>query len=138
MSTRAEQLKSAALKLSLDERLEILQTLLDSLGDDPGVDPECYAEILRRAEEVRSGTAEMIPGDEVMRELDEYIRSGELSAPEVGSLPDDGVTDAKVAAAWDEEAERRHQAYLRGEIEALDAEVAMVDLRKRFGNPGQR
>jgi hypothetical protein len=32
-----------------------------------------YAEVLRRLDEVRSGTAEMIPGEEVMAELEAFL-----------------------------------------------------------------
>ncbi|HEX8244042.1 MAG TPA: addiction module protein [Longimicrobium sp.] len=113
MSIRAEELKTQILSLSRKDRADIVQTLLESLDDDPGVDPAQYEEILRRVEEVRSGKAEMIPGEEVMREL-------------------------KVAAAWDAEAERRWQAYLRGDVEAAGAEVALADLRKRLAIPGNQ
>ena len=81
MGTRAEEIKTEALSLSRDEREDIVQTLLESLDDDPGVDPEWYAEVLRRAEEVRSGRAEMIRGEEFMAELEEYLRE------EVPTLP---------------------------------------------------
>jgi putative addiction module component (TIGR02574 family) len=84
MNTRAEELKAEALNLPRDEREDIVQTLLDSLDDDPGVDPEWYAEILRRAEEVRSGKAEMIPGEEFMAELEEFLGEG-VQAPPKGA-----------------------------------------------------
>jgi putative addiction module component (TIGR02574 family) len=112
VSIRAEELKTQALSLSPEERVDIVQTLLESLDDDPGADPAGYAEILRRAHEVRSGNAEMIPGEEFGRELE-------------------------IAAGWGEaEAGRRWQAPLHGDIEAIDAEVVMADLRKRLGIPG--
>lgn len=82
MSTRIEQLKAEALSLPRDEREEIVQALLNSLDDDPGVDPEWYAEVLRRLEEIRSGKAEMISGEEFTAELEEFLSAKVSPAPE--------------------------------------------------------
>jgi putative addiction module component (TIGR02574 family) len=59
-----------ALALPPEEREEIVRTLIASLEPDLGLEPEIYAEVLRRLDEVRSGTAEMIPGAEAMQEID--------------------------------------------------------------------
>ena len=84
MSTKVEELKAEVLSLPRDEREDIVQALLESLDDDPGVDPEWYAEILRRVEEIRSGKAEMIPGEEVMAELEGYLGE-EVPLPSKGA-----------------------------------------------------
>lgn len=34
---------------------------------------------------------------------------------------------------WDEEAERRHQAFLRGELEAIPAEEVLAEMRAKIG-----
>ena len=40
--------------------------------------------------------------------------------------------EREAAAAWDAESTRRFEAYLRGDIEAVDAEEALAGLRARF------
>ena len=84
MRSITERIKQDALRLPPEEREDIARTLVDSLDGDPGVDPEWYAEILRRLNEVRSGTAEMIPGEVVMAELEEFLRE-EVPVPPKGA-----------------------------------------------------
>jgi putative addiction module component (TIGR02574 family) len=74
MSTRTEEIKMEALSLPPDEREDIARTLLESLDGDLGLDPEWYAEMLRRLEEIQSGKAEMVPGEEIIAELEEFQR----------------------------------------------------------------
>jgi putative addiction module component (TIGR02574 family) len=74
MSTKAEELKTEALSLPPDEREDIARTLLESLDGDLGLDPEWYAEMLRRLGEIKSGKAEMVPGEEIIAELEEFQR----------------------------------------------------------------
>ena len=76
MTERAERLLSEVLELSLSERAEIVDRLVDSLGDLPDVadyeeaiDEEFGAEIERRVESLLNGTAETEPSEKVMREL---------------------------------------------------------------------
>lgn len=40
--------------------------------------------------------------------------------------------EREVAAAWGAEADRRYQAYLRGEIEAYPAKEALAELRAKL------
>lgn len=47
-----------------------------------------------------------------------------------GSLPDNGIPDAEIAAAWTREIERRVQAYDRGETTAVDFDAAMQEVRQ--------
>lgn len=48
----------------------------------------------------------------------------------LGSLDDEAVQKAEEACA--QEAEDRHQAYLRGEIQALDGPAVFQRLRERY------
>jgi hypothetical protein len=73
--------------------------------------------------------AEMtIPVDQLERELLQLPRDVRAHLADVLSAS----VEKEVAAAWDEEAERRHEAFLRGEIEAIPAEEVMAELRARF------
>jgi putative addiction module component (TIGR02574 family) len=76
MTERAERLTSELMALSLAERAEIVDLLVDSLGDEAegpdhleAIDEEFGAEIERRAEAMRNGTADMEPSEKVMSEL---------------------------------------------------------------------
>lgn len=41
--------------------------------------------------------------------------------------------ESEVAERWNRESARRYEAYLRGEIDAVDAEEALAKLREKFG-----
>jgi putative addiction module component (TIGR02574 family) len=77
LPTTWEQLLERALQLSSHERVKIAQALYESVAaeeDDEDEDPaEVEAawadEIKQRIEEIRNGTVETIPADEVMAEL---------------------------------------------------------------------
>ncbi len=78
MSEAATKLLEQLLLLPEDERAEVADRLWDSLGDagadDPTEDPEFRAELQRRLDSVADGTAELIDGDEVLREARERLR----------------------------------------------------------------
>ena len=76
MTERAERLTSELMELSLTERAEIMDRLVESFGDvaeDPdhleAIDEEFGAEIERRAEAMRNRTADMEPSEKVMAEV---------------------------------------------------------------------
>jgi len=75
MSTDAESLYQAALKLPDGERFMLANRLLESVegGRDPDYDEAWAAEIGRRIEEVENGTVEMIPWEEVRAKLYEGL-----------------------------------------------------------------
>lgn len=75
MSTDAENLYQAALKLSGDERSQLAYRLLDSIeGErDPDYEEAWAAEIARRVEEIENGTAEMLSWEEVRAKLREGL-----------------------------------------------------------------
>ena len=61
-----EKVKDDALHLPLEDRSRLASRLLESLDDDDDVSPEWKDEIHRRVQEMKDGTAVMIPHDEVM------------------------------------------------------------------------
>jgi putative addiction module component (TIGR02574 family) len=107
MQFTVEQIESAALSLPRPERARILDALVASLEADPEVERAWIDEIRRRIRDIDRGVTQMIPGDEVLREIEEVER------------------------AWDEEDDRRHRAFLAGELSAVPAKEALAKLRRR-------
>jgi putative addiction module component (TIGR02574 family) len=76
----AEELLEHALQLPKEQRLRLADQLLDSVDefsqiDDDQLDPELREELVRRLKSIEDGTAELLDGDEVMRELRaKYVR----------------------------------------------------------------
>jgi putative addiction module component (TIGR02574 family) len=73
--TTAERLLQEAMQLSSDERELLAIELFASLEKEPGYDEAWEAEIERRIKEIDDGTVEMIPGEQVMAELQERLRA---------------------------------------------------------------
>jgi len=72
MTPEVSKVLEKALNLSTRERGLLIDQLIASLDDEPaeeGVEEAWAAEIKERVEDIRSGKAKMIPGDEVLREL---------------------------------------------------------------------
>jgi putative addiction module component (TIGR02574 family) len=68
-----------ALALSTRERGLLIDRLIASLDDGPaeeGVEEAWAAEIKERVDDIRSGKAKMIPGEEVLRRLAVRLRNG--------------------------------------------------------------
>jgi putative addiction module component (TIGR02574 family) len=70
----AEELLEHALQLPKEQRLRLADQLLDSVDefsqtDDDELDPELREELVRRLKTIEDGTAVLLDGDEVMREL---------------------------------------------------------------------
>lgn len=78
MSTDAENLYQAALKLSGDERSQLAYRLLDSIeGErDPDYEEAWSKEIARRIEEVENGTVKTVSWDEVKKMIHEVRHGG--------------------------------------------------------------
>lgn len=75
-----EELLEKALQLPSAEQEKIARALYENLADEEAEDEDEYPaeveaawaeEIQRRVEEIRNGTVELIPADEVMAELRE-------------------------------------------------------------------
>ncbi len=75
MSTDAENLYQAALKLPEEERFHLASRLLETVEGqrDPDYEEAWSAEIARRIEEIDNGTAKMIPWEEVRAKLREGL-----------------------------------------------------------------
>lgn len=79
MAVTLADIEAQALQLSPRERGELAHRLIASL-DGPAEDaPEAIAqawdeEIARRVAEIEAGTAELIPHEQVLAELDEMLR----------------------------------------------------------------
>jgi putative addiction module component (TIGR02574 family) len=76
LTPQVADLLDKALALSTDERGVLIDRLVGSLDDEPaeaGAEAAWAVEIKRRVDEIRSGRAKMIPGEQVLREMaDEF------------------------------------------------------------------
>jgi putative addiction module component (TIGR02574 family) len=71
MSTIDEDLLQRVLSLSPDQRTALIDKLLESLNlpIDPEIDAAWAEEAERRADEVRSGSTELVPGEQVFDDI---------------------------------------------------------------------
>ena len=72
MTPQVSEVLEKALALSTQERGLLIDHLIESLDEWPaedGVEEAWDEEIKRRVDEIRSGKAKMIPGEQVLREL---------------------------------------------------------------------
>jgi putative addiction module component (TIGR02574 family) len=71
MDTQAEQILQSALSLDPDDRVEIAESLILSLDEKRTAEIEAAwaEEIKRRLESIDKGQVQLIPADEVMREM---------------------------------------------------------------------
>lgn len=72
MSPKFAQVRSDALELTEEERARLAEELFESVeegAEPPELSPEWKAEIARRLKSIEDGTAVLLDGDEVMREL---------------------------------------------------------------------
>ena len=78
MTAILEELENQALRLSLKERGKLIHRLIVSLEGEPEDSPETIAqawdeEIARRVAEIDTGTATLIPEEDVFARLDEKL-----------------------------------------------------------------
>ena len=74
---RAEEHIRELLKLPIEDRAHAAKLLLDSLDDgidDPDAESLKVAELVRRAQAVRDGTAELVDADEARRRVIARLR----------------------------------------------------------------
>jgi putative addiction module component (TIGR02574 family) len=71
MSRTLEEVREEAMELSIEERSWLAEELWESARtpEEREIDAAWEAEAERRVAEVKAGTAVLIPGDEVIREL---------------------------------------------------------------------
>lgn len=76
MSTSVEELAAKAQELSPEDRARLAEDLLASLQDEPqsAVEAAWDREIERRVEQVRAGTARLIPAEDVRAEARQINR----------------------------------------------------------------
>ncbi|HVG46430.1 MAG TPA: addiction module protein [Longimicrobium sp.] len=114
MRLTPDQIEIEVLSLPREDRVRILEALVASLRTDPEVERAWDEETRRRIRDIRSGVAELIPGEQVLKEVEDSLDEN--------------------SRLWDEEADRRHQAFLAGEISSVPAKEALAELRKRIGD----
>jgi putative addiction module component (TIGR02574 family) len=71
MSRTLEEVREEAMALTIEERSRLAEELWDSARtpEEREIDAAWEVEVDRRVAEVEAGTAVLIPGDEVIREL---------------------------------------------------------------------
>jgi len=112
MHLTPDQIETEALSLPREDRARILEALIASLETDPEVERAWDEEVRRRIQDIRSGVTKLIPGEQVLKEVEDSLEEN--------------------SRLWDEEADRRHRAFLAGELDAVPAKDALAQLRKRF------
>ena len=79
MTPEVSEVLQKALALSTRDRGLVIDRLIASLDEGPteeGVEEAWAAEIKERVDDIRSGKAKMIPGEEVLRRLAVRLRNG--------------------------------------------------------------
>lgn len=76
MSTSVEELAAKAQELSPEDRARLAENLLASLQDEPQSEVEAAwdREIERRVEQVRAGSAQLIPAEDVHADARQIYR----------------------------------------------------------------
>lgn len=74
MHSTAENVESAALQLPRAERARLAERLIASLDEDAEIEQAWAKEIRRRVEELRAGTVQANPGEQVFDELKSLLR----------------------------------------------------------------
>jgi putative addiction module component (TIGR02574 family) len=72
MTPQVSEVLEKALMLSTQERGLLIDRLIESLDEGPaeeGVEAAWADEIKRRVDDIRSGRVELIPGEQVLRDL---------------------------------------------------------------------
>jgi putative addiction module component (TIGR02574 family) len=80
MRSQVSEVLEKALTLSTKERGQLIDRLIESLDERPaedGVEEAWGQEIKGRVDEIRSGKAKMIPGEEIKRRLTVRMRDAE-------------------------------------------------------------
>jgi putative addiction module component (TIGR02574 family) len=77
MRTEAEQVLQKALALDPDDRVEVAEALIVSLGDERTAEIEAAwaEEIKRRLESIEKGEVQLVPWDEMMRSMRERLNA---------------------------------------------------------------
>jgi len=76
MDLHAEEIESAALRLTRPERAQLAARLIASLDEEDEIEAAWDAELERRVREVDSGEVQLIPGEQVTAEMRSRLRRG--------------------------------------------------------------
>ena len=68
-----DQLIQEALSLPKDLRLQLVESLLDSLEVDESIQSEWLAEAEKRRNEIRNGLVQPIPGEEALSQVRQLL-----------------------------------------------------------------
>lgn len=68
-----EQLTKEALSLPQDMRLQLVESLLNSLEVDESIQSEWLAEAKKRNNEIRNGLVQPIPGEEALAQVRQIL-----------------------------------------------------------------
>jgi len=75
MPSTLESIESEALKLSPEERAELIERLIDTVVPAPPLHPAWAAEIERRLADMDAGRSKAIPADEVLADMRALIEA---------------------------------------------------------------
>lgn len=75
MSTTLQSVEAAALKLTAEERAELVDRLIDTVIPTPPLHPAWEAEIERRIAELVAGTVKCIPAEKVFADMRALIEA---------------------------------------------------------------
>ncbi len=73
MAKRREEIEAEALNLPPSERAQLAEALIASLDEDAEVERAWAEEVARRLAEIRAGKVELIPAEDVYRDLDRLV-----------------------------------------------------------------
>ena len=79
MTEQAKTVLKAAMDLPPQEREEVAERLLGSVGEDAPLSAAWAAEIDRRMKEIDEGKAELIPAEQVFAEIREMLKKNRKS-----------------------------------------------------------
>lgn len=80
MSNDFDTVLADAMKLTPEERVELIETLADTVLPAPALHPDWQAEIARRVRDMEAGRTRFIPADEFLATLAERLRQRRSAA----------------------------------------------------------
>lgn len=80
MTASLQTVEAAALRLSAEDRAELIERLIDTVLPAPPLHPAWEAEIARRLAEMDAGLVESIPAEKVLAEVRALIEAHEPKA----------------------------------------------------------
>ena len=75
MTTELDAILAAAMKLSPEERAELIESLADTVLPAPALHPDWHAEITRRVADMDAGRTKFVRADEAMAALNARLQA---------------------------------------------------------------